>query len=84
MRDNNVAYETVLEAADLLRQRGLKVFTADYFKVAIPAITVGDEPFRDDQKTDAFIEIEAGSEDILAQLERVMEKRKSTRSINRQ
>ena len=84
VRDNNVAYETVLEAADLLRQRGLKVFTADYFKVAIQAITVGDEPFRDDQKTDAFIEIEAGSEDILAQLERVMEKRKSTRSINRQ
>ena len=79
-----MAYETVLEAADLLRQRGLKVFTADYFKVAIQAITVGDKPFRDDQKTDAFIEIEAGSEDILAQLERVMEKRKSTRSINRQ
>ena len=33
-----------------------------------------DEPFREDQKSDEFIEIETGSEDILAQLENVMEK----------
>ena len=31
------------------------------------------EPFREDQKTDEFIEIETGSEDILSQLENVME-----------
>ena len=74
VRDHDVAYETVLEAADILRQRGLKVFTADHFKVAIHAITAGEEAFREDQKTDAFIEIEAGSQDILAQLENVMGK----------
>ena len=32
-----------------------------------------DEPFRDEQKSDEFIEIETGSEDILSQLENVME-----------
>ena len=84
VRDNGVAYETVVKAADLLRQRGLKVFTADHFKVAIQAITAGDEPFRDDQKTDEFIEIEAGSEDILAQLENVMGKASKAREINLQ
>jgi hypothetical protein len=34
----------------------------------------GDEPIREEQKTDEFIEIETGSEDILSQLENVMEK----------
>lgn len=82
VRDNGVDYETVVKAADLLRQRGLKVFTADHFKVAIQAITAGDEPFRDDQKTDEFIEIEAGSEDILAQLENVMGKGFKARKTN--
>ena len=82
VRDNEVAYETVVKAADLLHQRGLKVFTADHFKVAIQAVTAGDEPFRDDQKTDEFIEIEAGSEDILAQLENVMGKISATRKTN--
>ena len=33
-----------------------------------------DEPFREDQKSDEFIEIEIGSEDILSQLENAMEK----------
>lgn len=33
-----------------------------------------DEPFREEQKSDEFIEIEIGSEDILSQLENVMEK----------
>ena len=72
----------VVKAADLLHQRGLKVFTADHFKVAIQAVTAGDEPFRDDQKTDEFIEIEAGSEDILAQLENVMGKVPATGKTN--
>ena len=82
VRDNGVAYETVVKAADILRQRGLKVFTADHFKVAIQSVTAEDEPFRDDQKTDEFIEIEAGSEDILAQLENVMEKSSKAKMTN--
>lgn len=82
VRDNGVAYETVVKAADILRQRGLKLFTADHFKVAIHAITAGDEPFREDQKTDAFIEIETGAEDILSQLENVMERGVANKKSN--
>lgn len=83
VRDNGVAYETVLEAADILRQSGLREFTADHFKVAIRALTAVDEPFRDDQKSDAFIEIEAGSEDILSQLENAMDRGRTTARTNK-
>ena len=74
VRDNDIAYEEVVEAADQLNWNGVKVFTADHFKVALQTMKAKDEPFREDQKTDEFIEIETGSEDILTQLENVMEK----------
>ena len=74
VRDNEIAYEEVLDAADQLNWKGVKVFTADHFKVALQTMKSKDEPFREDQKSDEFIEIETGSEDILAQLENVMEK----------
>ncbi len=74
VRDNNIAYEDVLKAADTIRWDGVKTFTADHFKVALQTLSAGDTPFREDQKSDEFIEIEIGSEDILTQLENVMEK----------
>ena len=74
VRDNDIAYEEVVEAANQLNWNGVKVFTADHFKVALQTMRAKDEPFRDDQKSDEFIEIETGSEDILTQLENVMEK----------
>lgn len=74
MRENGIAYEDVLKAADTLRRNGVKTFTADHFKVALQTLKARDEPFREDQKSDEFIEIEIGSEDILTQLEKVMEK----------
>ena len=74
VRDNDIAYEEVVDAADQLNWKGVKVFTADHFKVALQTMRAKDEPFREDQKTDEFIEIETGSEDILNQLENVMEK----------
>ena len=74
VRDNDIAYEEVLDAADQLNWNGVKVFTADHFKVALQTMKAKDEPFREDQKTDEFVEIEIGSEDILTQLENVMEK----------
>ena len=43
-------------------------------KVALHSQRVVDEPFRDDQKTDEFLEIDMGSDDILSQLECAMEK----------
>lgn len=74
VRDNGISYESVLKAADMIRSRGVKVFSADHFKVAIQTLMSDDQPFRDDQMSDEFIEIETGSEDILSQLENVMEK----------
>ena len=73
VRDNEIAYDDVIEAANMIHWNGVKTFTADHFKVALQTLAAKDEPFREDQKTDEFIEIETGSEDILNQLENVME-----------
>ena len=73
VRDNSISYDDVVHAADIIRWDGVKTFTADHFKVALGTLTAGDQSFREDQKTDEFIEIETGSEDILSQLENVME-----------
>ena len=72
VRDNNIAYEEVVDAATLIRTNGVRTFTADHFKVALQTMKSKDEPYREEQKTDEFIEIETGSEDILSQLENVM------------
>ena len=74
VRDNSIAYEEVIKAADMLRGRGLKRFTADHMKVALQTLAAHDEDYREDQKTDEFLEIQIGSEDILNQLENAMEK----------
>ena len=74
VRDNDIAYEEVVDAADQIRWNGVRTFTADHFMVALQAMKSGDEPFREEQQTDEFIEIETGAEDILSQLENVMEK----------
>lgn len=66
-------FGTLSKAADMIHWNGVKTFTADHFKVALQTLAAKDEPFREDQKTDEFIEIETGSEDILNQLENVME-----------
>ena len=73
VRDNDISYDMVVEAARLIRGNGAKTFTSDHFKVALQTLAAGNEPFREDQKSDEFIEIETGSEDILSQLENVME-----------
>lgn len=73
-KDNGVSYEDVYEAAEMLKKRGVRHFTADHFKVALQTLASEDVTFREDQKTDEFLEIEIGSEDILHQLENVMEK----------
>ncbi len=72
VRDNNISYETVLCASDILRKRGLKHFTSDHFKVAIQTLLNKGTSYKDEQMNDEFIEIETGSEDILVQLDNVM------------
>ena len=72
VRDNNIAYEDVVQAADTIRHRGVKTFTADHIKVALSTMAAPEETIREDQKSDDYYEIELGSEDILSQLDSVM------------
>ncbi len=62
-----------MDATDQIRWNGVKTITADHFNVALQAMNDPNAQFREDQKTEEFIEIETGSEDILSQLENVME-----------
>lgn len=71
VRDNNIAYEDVVQAADTIRHR-VKTFTADHIKVALSTMAAPEETIREDQKSDDYYEIELGSEDILSQLDSVM------------
>ena len=53
--------------------RGARRINFDQLKVALE--TRGDAPlvFTESQKTDAFLEIEIGSEDVLTQLDGIMQ-----------
>ena len=73
VRDNDISYDEVVSAADQIRWNGVRTFSADHFKVALQTARAKDEAIREEQKSDEFIEIELGSEDILCQLENVME-----------
>lgn len=47
-----------LSLREIARRTGVRTFTADHFKVALQTMKGGDEPFREEQQTDEFIEIE--------------------------
>lgn len=51
-KENNYTYDDIITASDVL-------------KVALHAQRASDEPYREDQNTDEFLEIEMGSDDIL-------------------
>ena len=42
VRDNDIAYGEVVDAADQIRWNGVRTFTADHFKVALQAMKSGD------------------------------------------
>ena len=73
-KENDYTYDDIIAASDIVSKRGAKRLSSDVLKVALHSQRVVDEPFRDDQKTDEFLEIEMGSDDILSQLECAMEK----------
>lgn len=73
-RENQFSYEDIVTAAEEVVSRGAKRLSSDLLKVALETNRAHDEGFREDQKTDEFLEIEIGSEDILSQLDRAMEK----------
>ena len=74
IRDNDITLEAVMSATECLRRSGVRHFTVDQVKVALQTLSSEEEAFREEQKSDQFLEIEMGSEDILTQLENVMEK----------
>lgn len=73
-KENNYTYDDIITASDIVSRRGALRLSSDVLKVALHAQRASDEPYREDQKTDEFLEIEIGSDDILTQLESAMEK----------
>ena len=72
-RENYHSYDDIVAAAEEVVSRGAKRLSSDLLKVALETSRAGEHSFREDQKTDEFLEIEIGSEDILSQLDRAME-----------
>ena len=71
--DNEYNYTDILDAVKSIRIRGARNINFDQIKVALE--TKGSKPvtYTDEQKTDAFLEIEIGSEDVLSQLDTIMQ-----------
>lgn len=57
--------------------RGARHINHDQIKVALETRDAAPLAFKESQKTDAFLEIELGSEDVLAQLDAVMQRNNS-------
>ena len=72
-REHGHTYDDIVSAAEVVTSRGAKRLSSDLLRVALETGRAHDPGFREDQKTDEFLEIEIGSEDILAQLDRAME-----------
>ena len=65
-------YDDILKAVKIIRMRGARHINTDQIKVALETMNVGPITFSEEQKTEAFLEIEMGSEDVLSQLDAVM------------
>ena len=72
-RDNNYDYKDILDAVKKIRMRGARHINFDQIKVALETRDAAPLVFTDKQKTDEFIEIELGSEDVLSQLDGIMQ-----------
>lgn len=51
---------------------GARHFNTVQIKVALESMNAGSLTFSEEQRTEAFLEIEMGSEDVLSQLDAVM------------
>ena len=52
--------------------RGARHINTDQIKVALETMNAGSLTFSEEQRTEDFLEIEMGSEDVLSQLDAVM------------
>ena len=72
-KENLYDYKDVLEAVRKIRIRGARHITFDQIKVALEMMDAKPHVFTDSQRTDEFLEIELGSEDVLSQLDCIMQ-----------
>ena len=72
-RDNKYDYKDILNAVRKIRMRGARHINFDQIKVALETRDAAPLVFTDSQKTDEFLEIELGSEDVLTQLDVIMQ-----------
>ena len=72
-RENKYDYKDILEAVRQIRMRGARRINFEQIKVALETRDTAPLTFTDSQRTDAFLEIELGSEDVLAQLDGIMQ-----------
>jgi hypothetical protein len=72
-RERGHDYRDILDAVRQIRMRGARHINFDQIKVALETRDAAPLTFTDSQKTDAFLEIELGSEDVLAQLDGIMQ-----------
>jgi hypothetical protein len=72
-RDNEYDYKDILDAVRKVRMRGARHINFDQIKVALETRDAAPLVFTDSQKTDEFLEIELGSEDVLSQLDVIMQ-----------
>lgn len=71
-QQNGHDYDDVLKAVKMIRMRGAKHINTDQIKVALETLDSKPLTFSETQRSDAFLEIEIGSEDVLSQLDAVM------------
>ena len=71
-RENKYDYRDMLEAVRKIRMRGARHINFDQIKVALETKDAAPLVFTDSQRTDSFLEIELGSEDVLTQLDGIM------------
>ena len=74
-QQKNHDYNDILKAVKTIRMRGARRIDFNQIKVALETMNYAPAAYTEEQKTDAFLEIELGSEDVLSQLDAVMMKR---------
>ena len=72
-RERGHDHRDILDVVRQIRMRGARHINFDQIKVALETRDAAPLTFTDSQKTDAFLEIELGSEDVLAQFDSIMQ-----------
>ena len=71
-KENGYAYNDILQAAAVVRERGAHHLNADQLQVAMQMRNAPEIVYQEEQKTDQFYELELGAEDVLTQLDGIM------------